>query len=150
MRGRSSGAGRQVGFYLQDELLEEEKHERTQRNDFFLGRPWAICSWRKRDKQKSESQDKNPPTSQQTQHQYTIQQLSLFHRRKCNARKWVFCEPDASDGIITDPWEIYTYLSGKQATENICKGFVTETFTGKGEYTKHSAKEENHFTLGWT
>lgn len=66
VRGSSSGAARQVGFYLQDELLEEEKHERTQRNDFFLGRPWAICSRSKRDKQKSESQDKNPLTSQQT------------------------------------------------------------------------------------
>lgn len=79
VRGGSSGAGRQVGFYLQDELLEEEKHERTQRDDFFLGRPWAICSWSKRDKQKSESQDKNSPTSQQTHHQYTILQLPLFH-----------------------------------------------------------------------
>ena len=36
------------GTYLQDELLEEEKHERPQRSNFFLGRPWTICSWRGR------------------------------------------------------------------------------------------------------
>ncbi len=39
------------GIYLQDELLEEEKHERPQRNYFFLGRPWTICSWRESEKQ---------------------------------------------------------------------------------------------------
>lgn len=39
LRGMKTG-----GVYLQDELLEKEKHECPQRNDFFLGWPRTICS----------------------------------------------------------------------------------------------------------
>lgn len=31
------------GIYLQNELFEEEKHERPQRDYFFLGWPRPIC-----------------------------------------------------------------------------------------------------------
>lgn len=51
------------GFYLQDELLEEEKHERPQRNYFFLGRPRAICGRREGDKQSRKSQERYLPFS---------------------------------------------------------------------------------------
>lgn len=35
------------GIYLQNELFEEEKHERPQRDYLFLGWPRPICGFKK-------------------------------------------------------------------------------------------------------
>lgn len=63
------------GTYLQDELLEEEKHERPQRNYFFLGRPWPICSWKERERT-NQTETENTGTWQDIFSSHLI--LSMF------------------------------------------------------------------------